>query len=614
MTQGTLKIHSENILPIIKQWMYSDKEIFVRELISNACDALSKVKRLRDEGEVDVSDSEFRIEVRVDREAKTLTFSDTGIGMSADEVEKYIAQIAFSGAEEFVEKYKGNSEGEQIIGHFGLGFYSSYMVADQVEIDSLSYRSGSEAAHWVCDGSPEYTLDAGKRSARGTEITLHVSDDEAEFLDETRIRGILTRYCTFLPYPLFLNDDQINKQQPLWAKPASECSDQDYLEFYRHLYPGDPEPLFWIHLNVDYPFHLKGILYFPKKLRDFEENRHNIQLYCNRVFVSDDCRDIVPEYLLGLRGCIESPDIPLNVSRSYLQVDRTVRQLSAHVAKKVADRLSQLHKTETDRFYECWKDLEIIVKLGAMQDEKFFGRVEDLLVWKNTHGEWTTAKDYLERNKDKNSGKIFYTGEEKEQSQFVKLYEDQGLEILRTRPVIDGMFINFLEGKLENAKFQRIDGGLDDSILDPDREKSILDSEGRSESGRIAELIRKQIGEETLEVQAKSLKSEEVPGFIMIEEEARRMRDYMLSANPDITPEQWHALSQRKFVVNTNHKLVALLPELDEKQPELAKEVTCHLYQLALLSQREMSPDQLSDFVARSGTVLTDLTEKLLKG
>lgn len=610
-TIGTLEIHSENILPIIKKWMYSDKEIFVRELISNACDALNKVKRLRDSGAVDVSDDELRIDVRIDKEKKTLTFIDSGIGMDAEEVVKYIAQIAFSGAEEFVEKYKTESEGEQIIGHFGLGFYSSYMVADCVDIDSHSYKEGAQAVYWSCDGSPEYQMDEGKRDKRGTEITLHVNEDEGEFLDDSRIRAILRRYCSFLPYPLYLNDSRINTQAPLWTKAPSECSDQDYIDFFRHLYPGEQDPLFWIHLNVDYPFHLKGILYFPKFRRDMEERKGSIQLYCNRVFVSDDCKDVIPEFLLHLRGIIDSPDIPLNVSRSYLQVDRTVRQLANHVAKKVADRLAHFYSNDKERFFTCWKDLEVVVKLGVMQDEKFYKRVKELLVFKTTQGEWTTVEEYLERNKEKTKDKIFYTSDEKEETPFSKLYEDQGIEVLKTRPLIDGMLIHFLERELSPATFQRVDGAMDDSLLDPSREKSLLDAEGRSEASRLASLVKQQLDQEGVEVQAKSLKSDDMPAVLIIDEDRRRMRDYLAATNPDIQAEELTAMNQPTFVVNTNHPLVSVLPKVAASHPEKAKELVQHLYELTLLSQREMTPGMLSRFISRSQKTLTDLAQSL---
>jgi molecular chaperone HtpG len=338
MTEGTLKINTEKLLPIIKKWLYSDKEIFLRELVSNACDALSKLKILREQGEIEFSDDELKIDIRLDAEAKTLTISDTGIGMTAEEVEKYIAQLAFSGAEDFLSKYEGSEEKNQVIGHFGLGFYSAYMVSSKVEIDTLSYQERAEPAHWVCDGTSSYTLDKGTRAERGTTITLHIEDED--FLEEARIASLLSRYCAFLPYPIHLEGEHINHKDPLWLKSPADCTEEEYLEFYRQLHPMEPEPIFWVHLNVDYPFHLKGILYFPHIHNRFDFQKKPVKLFCNRVFVSDNCSDLIPEYLSIMRGAIDSPDIPLNVSRSYLQMDKTVRSLSNHIAKKVADRLS----------------------------------------------------------------------------------------------------------------------------------------------------------------------------------------------------------------------------------------------------------------------------------
>lgn len=336
MAKQHLQIHSENILPIIKKWLYSDKDIFLRELISNSCDAIYKVKLLQDRGEIPVEENnEFRIDVKSDKDKKTLTISDNGVGMTEEEVEKYIAQIAFSGAEDFLSKYQTNQEQDQFIGHFGLGFYSSYMVSSQVDVETLSYRPGSEPVFWSCDGSAEYTIEKGSRQTRGTDIILHVDADSEEYLEKNRLKEILHHYCDFLPYPIYLDGERINTQEPLWVKSPSSCTDQEYLDFYRHLYPGEEDPLFWVHLNVDYPFHLKGILFFPKLRRDYETEKNTVKLFCNRVFVSDNCKDVIPNYLMALRGVIDSPDIPLNVSRSYLQMDRTVKQLGSHISKKI---------------------------------------------------------------------------------------------------------------------------------------------------------------------------------------------------------------------------------------------------------------------------------------
>ncbi|HUD02363.1 MAG TPA: molecular chaperone HtpG, partial [Rhabdochlamydiaceae bacterium] len=400
MTHGTLKIHTENILPIIKRWLYSDKDIFVRELVSNACDALRKLQILRDQNLADIKDEELKIELVIDKEARTLQFIDTGLGMTAEEVEKYIAQVAFSGAEEFMNKYQ-SGEKEQIIGHFGLGFYSAYMVAEKVTIDTLSYQASAEAAFWSCAGSSDYLLEKGTRASRGTTITLHVQEDE--FLEENRLREILQRYCLFLPYPIYLNGTRINEQDPLWLKNSADCTEKDYLDFYHTLYPLEPDPIFWIHLNIDIPFHLQGILYFPKLTKRFDWNKSNIQLFVNRVFVSESCKDLIPDFLMCLRGAIDSPDIPLNVSRSSLQMDRTVRQLSSHISKKVADKLAALHQSDKEKFLAAWPEIEMIVKLGMLQDEKFYARAKDFLVWKTTADTWTTLEG--------KAGTVFYTSD-----------------------------------------------------------------------------------------------------------------------------------------------------------------------------------------------------------
>ncbi|MBX3719884.1 MAG: molecular chaperone HtpG [Parachlamydiales bacterium] len=604
MAQGTLKIHTENILPIIKKWLYSDKDIFIRELVSNACDAMQKCKVLREHNQIEAIDDEFRIDIVIDKEKRTLTISDTGIGMTAEEVEKYIAQIAFSGAEEFLGKYKTKDEKDQIIGHFGLGFYSAYMVAEKVTIDTLSYQNNSAPVFWSCDGSSEYQIDAGSRSKRGTDITLHIDKENDEFLEEGKIRSILQQYCAFLPFPIYLNGTHLNSKQPLWIKPANECTEQEYLEFYRALYPMDPDPIFWIHLNVDYPFHLKGILYFPKITRRFDWNHSLIKLFCNRVFVSDNCKDLIPDYLMVLRGAIDSPDIPLNVSRSYLQMDRTVRQLSSHIAKKVTDRLSSLYTSDKEKFIEAWPDIEMIIKLGILQDEKFYERSKEFLVWKNLSDEWTTVEQYLERNKENYKGKVFYTSDDKNHSHFLELYKSKGIEVLQATTLIDTPLINFLESKLEDVQFQRIDGSIDESILDPSREKTLLDAEGKTEASKIADFIRTKLQNEHLNVEAKSLSSDNVPAFIVVDEEMRRMRETLALSQQSLPPS---LMSKRTFVVNTNNKLVQSIFAMKEQNPELANEMVHHLYELSLLSQKELEPSAISQFVSRSNKVLEHL-------
>lgn len=614
MTKQPLEIHSENILPIIKKWLYSERDIFVRELISNACDAIYKLKVLRDQGEAHFQDEDLRIEVKIDKDARTIKFIDNGIGMDEDEVKKYIAQIAFSGAEDFVNKYQSKEEKDQVIGHFGLGFYSSYMIADKVDIQTLSYKPDAKPVFWSCDGSSEYMIEPGNREIRGTEITLHVSKESEEFLDAHKLREVLNHYCSFLPYPIYLEDSQINTHFPLWVKSASECTKDDYLAFYRYLYPMEEDPLFWVHLNVDYPFHLKGILYFPKIRRDFDMEKSTVKLYCNRVFVADNCKDVIPNYLMALRGVIDSPDIPLNVSRSYLQMDSTVRQLANHISKKVSDSLTNLYRNEKDRYIDCWNDISLVVKLGALEDEKFYDKVKDVILWKNMDKEWTNIQDYLERNKEKTNDKVYYTKDEKAATSFMRLYQQKNIEILCANSPVDPYLIQFLERKLSPVAFQRIDAGVDESLLDKSREKTVLDASGKTEATKLAEFIKSKLDDSNIEVEAKSLSEEAFPGLVVMDEQQRRMREYFrsLEARGESSP-ALSAFDKKTFVVNTNNPLMATIQKIDDVNPELAKEMVKQTYELALLSQHEMDSGALQDFVARTTKVLELLAEKALQ-
>jgi molecular chaperone HtpG len=576
----------------------------VRELVSNACDAIHKVKILRDQGLLQARDDEFKIEIQIDKEKKTLKFIDNGIGMDAEEVQKYIAQIAFSGAEDFVGKYKTNNEKDQFIGHFGLGFYSAYMVASKVEINTLSYKEGAEPVLWTCDGSAEYTLEKGSRETRGTEITLFVDDDSHEYLEASKIREILKHYCSFLPYPVYLGEALINSKAPLWIKPASECSDKDYLEFYRYLYPSDEDPLFWVHLNVDYPFHLKGILYFPKIKGSHDPKKESVKLYCNRVFVSDDCKDVIPNYLTALKGVIDSPDIPLNVSRSYLQMDKTVRQLSNHISKKVSDSLSTLYKNDRNKFLSCWEDASWVVKLGILEDDKFYERVKEFLVWKNTDDTWETTDEYVENNKTKIGDKIIYSTDIKHAVHFIDIYKKQGIGVLCANSPLDPYVMQFLERRLSPLKFQRVDAALDDNLIDKSKEKSLLDASGKTEAMLLADLVRSKLDDHTITVEAKSLVTESLPGFVVIDENQRRMRDYLIQLDPKDAMSKMSQLKAHTFVVNTNNPLMHAIKKIDALDPDLAKDIVVQAYELSLLSQREMDPATLNDFVARNTRVL----------
>jgi molecular chaperone HtpG len=612
MEKGSLQIHSENILPIIKKWLYSDRDIFIRELVSNSCDAIQKVKILKDQGKTEVNDGEFRIDVRINKEEKSLVFTDNGIGMTADEVKKYIAQIAFSGAEEFVSKYQSANEQEQIIGHFGLGFYSAYMVADQVEINTLSYEPNATPVWWKCDGSSDYEIGAGTRATRGTEITLFIGKEHEECLDAHYIEKILRHYCSFLPYSIYLNDKLINDHFPIWIKPPSECTKEEYLQFYRYLYPSDEEPLFWVHLNVDYPFHLKGILYFPKIRRDFDPNKSSVNLYCNRVFVSDNCKDIIPNYLMALKGIIDSPDIPLNVSRSYLQMDRTVRQLANHISKKVTDSLLTLYTTNRDQFLTAWSNASVIVKLGILEDDKFYERAKEFLVWKNTDQNWTTIPEYLEQNREKTKDKILYTVDEKHGGHVLQMYREKGIEVLCANHPLDPYLMQFLENKLSPVSFQRIDAEIE-NLLDTSREKTILDTEGKTEASKLANCIREHLDKKTIEVEAKSLSADQLPGFIKMDEKQRRMRDYLMRLETDEPQNQMAMFDQHTFVVNTNNSLIQAIQKLEFTRSDLAKQLTQEVYDLALLSQKEMHPHALHDFVQRTYHILETLVSNVVK-
>lgn len=603
MEKRTLDIHSKNILPIIKQWLYSDREIFLRELVSNATDACQKMNIISQEKET------FTIKITPNKEKKTLTISDNGIGMDKEEVIKYIAQIAYSSAEEFVEKYEGAKEA--IIGHFGLGFYSAFMVADQVVLDTLSYKPGARSVRWSSDGSSEYTLEEGEQKTRGTTITLHIADGDEEYLEEAKLRELLEKHSAFLPFPIFLNDTQINTHEPLWIRPPSQCEDKDYIDFYRYLYPFSEDPLFWIHLNVDYPFNLKGILYFPKLKKDFDPKKHTVKLFCNRVFVSDSCKDVLPNYLMALQGVIDSPDIPLNVSRSTLQMDKTVRQLASHISKKVSDSLSTLYKTDKEKYLTAWKDISLFLKVGVLEDEKFYERTKELLLWKSDSGAWMTAEDYLEKNREKTKDAILYVRDEKPLSHFHDIYKEKGIDILFCKDPIDPYLFQFLEGKLAPAKFQRLDSRVDEHVIDATREKKILDSEGKTEAGRLAELIKSNLSDENVEVEAKSLVKDALPGFVVMNENERRMRDWLETMEPE---KDARAFGKKTFIVNTNNPLVAAISKLQAKDASLAKELSHAIYDISLLSQREMSPKDLNGYIERSLKVLEDLATKAARG
>ncbi len=594
MTERRLQIHTENLLPIIKKWLYSERDIFVRELISNSTDALRKIELLHIEKE----DLALEIRIEIDKERKALIFSDTGIGMSAEEVEKYIAQIAFSGAKEFVENYQKDKDSLGIIGHFGLGFYSAYMVAHEVTIDTKSYVKDTPAAFWKCDGGVSYTLEEGQRKERGTTITLFLNADSEEFLEEEHLRTILLRFCAFLPFPIFLQGKKINEQEPLWIAPSTTLTDEKYKKFYQFLYPADPEPVLWVHLNVDYPFNLKGILYFPKLHKNWDWEKTHLKLFCNRVFVSDSCKDLLPDYLTHLKGVLDSNDIPLNVSRSFLQKDKRMQQLSSHIAKKIGDKLCHLLQNNRDYFLSLWPEVEMIVKLGALQDEKFYEKVKEALLWKTSQGNYVTVEEYQKLY----PGTVYYTVDA--HSPLLHLYTQ---EVLLATSALDPSLMSSLEQRLK-ISFQRIDSSIENSMLDPTKEKVLLDQEGKTEAAQLAQFAQRALEDSHIQVEAKSLNSNRIPAFFTLEERSRRFRDYLHITQKESSL----ALPiQKNLVLNTNHPLIEKLMKLRSTHPETAKEILLHLKDLTLLMQKELDAKAVEPFVERSLRLLEQVSPAL---
>lgn len=603
MTSGTLEIHGQNILPIIKRWLYSDKDIFLRELVSNACDAIAKRKVLHERNMG--SWQEPRIDVRIDKTSGQIIIEDTGLGMDESDLVRYLSQVAFSSAEEFLSHYEGTSR-DQIIGHFGLGFYSAFMVSSLVEVESLSCKEGAVAAKWSCEGGVEYNVQPIERTLVGTKITLTIADDSREYLDSNKLEEVLRRYTRFLPYTIYLNDRALQPGVALWLRSPKECSEQDYLDFYHQLYPGKSDPLFWIHLDVDHPFRLKGILYFPHK-EDLRDSTDAIQLYCNRVFVSEGCRDILPTYLLPLHGAIDSPDLPLNVSRSALQMDRSVRQLSAHIAKKVADKLKEIYQNERERFERVWPDIEVIVKWGALEDEKFYERIHDFILWKNDKDQWTTVQDYLNRCESRHSKKIFYGLAEHLHAPCMKMYKQQNFEVLVAGELIDPSFFSHLEKKL-SVQFRRIDAELDSSLLDATRESQLLDENGQTASTRLAKSFEGLLQQpDNLQIEAKSLSDDTLPAILTLDEQQRRFFDYMArrDGKQQIQP-------PATLIINSNNPLIQTIDKLIGKDPELAKRLGTQVVDLAKLSQQSLDPNHKQHVVEKTWDLLQELTSKLV--
>ncbi len=545
MAKGNISVDSENLFPIIKKWLYSDKDIFLRELVSNGCDAVTKLKKLASIGEAQIDENEkFKVTVSIFKDAKKLVISDNGIGMTAEEIDKYINQIAFSGASDFLSKYKEEDDkGSQIIGHFGLGFYSAFMVADSVEIDSLSYQDGAKAAKWTCDGSMEFDLTDGDRTERGTTITLNIAEDSEEFLEERTIRQILHKYCAFLPIEIYVEvpedkhedhcdcghdhdheheDDTpsepkpINNTTPLWMKKPSECTDEEYKEFYRNVFMDFNEPLFWIHLNVDYPFNLKGILYFPKINHEFAGQEGQIKLYNNQVFVADNVKEVIPEFLMLLKGVIDCPDLPLNVSRSFLQNDGYVKKISSHITKKVADKLTSIYNNERENYEKYWDYINIFIKYGCLRDEKFYEKVKDVIIYKDIDGKYLTLDEYLDGKEEKD---VYYVSDPQTQSQYINMFKNQGLNAVVLPSMMDTHFISLVEMKQTGVKFKRIDSAIND--ISDNTEK---DDSAKEQEKKLIEKFKNEIKDDTLKIEVQSLKDDSIPAVILLGEQSRRMQ------------------------------------------------------------------------------------------
>ncbi|HVS95169.1 MAG TPA: molecular chaperone HtpG [Puia sp.] len=609
MQKGNIRVQTENIFPIIKKFLYSDHDIFIRELVSNAVDATQKLKTLSSLGEVKGDLGELSIDIQLDKEAKTLTISDKGVGMTAEEVDKYINQVAFSGAEEFLNKYKGQNE-TNIIGHFGLGFYSSFMVSERVDILTKSYRENAEAVKWECDGSPEYTLEPVEKPERGTDIVLHINEESQEFLDAERIRTILKKFCRFLPVPIRFEGQQINNIQPAWTRKPGELTSQDYQDFYKELYPYSEAPLFWIHLNVDYPFNLTGILYFPKIKQSYELQKDKIQLYSNQVFVTDEVKDIVPEFLMLLHGVIDSPDIPLNVSRSYLQGDPNVRKINNHITKKVADKLEEIFTKERDGFEEKWESLGLFVKYGMMTDDKFLEKAVKFHIMEDAKGgkfytleEYRTAAEGLQKNKE---GQliILYTTNPVQQDSYIRQAQAKGYIVVKLETLIDAAFINQMEVKWEKVHFTRVDADIVDNLIDKaEITNSVLSGE---EESTLKSLFDRQLADLHVQVEVKGLSPDAPPVIATRPEFMRRMKD-MAAMNGSMGSFYANMPDEVTLTVNGNHGIYQhILKEEDKTRQE---KLVHNLSDLALLSQGLLKGGNLTSFIERSVDLMGGATK-----
>jgi len=608
VTKGNLSINSENILPIIKKWLYSDRDIFVRELVSNGCDAITKLNRLAGMGEADLAEDErFSVRVVLDKEARTIRFIDNGIGMTDEEIQKYINQIAFSGAADFVQKYKTDAEGAEIIGHFGLGFYSAFMAAERVEIDTLSYQPGAVAARWICDGGIEFEIGPSDRTVRGTEITLHIAEDSQDFLEDYKLRQTLRKYCGFLPTEIYFEnvatakdpekpEEPINDPAPLWMRKPADCTDEDYKKFFHKLFVDFSEPLFWIHLNADYPFRMKGILYFPKLKHELDSIEGQVKLFSNQVFVADNIREVIPEFLLLLKGVIDCPDLPLNVSRSFLQNDDTVAKMSGYIIRKVADKLTSLATGERDEYNKYWDDINQFIKYGCVREEDFYDKCKNAILYKTTGGDYLTLPEYLARNEAKAGRKVIYADNEQGQSQYAKLFAAQGIDCALLTSRLDVPFITAVERKEDGISFTRIDAELNESVKEDDDQ----DYEA------LITLFKLALGEgdddAKIEIEAAALKDADIPAIILQSEEARRTREMMKMYGMPPGMDFGDNNMGEKLVLNkSNPATRALLESAGGTNAQVAAKF---IYDIAKLSHRQLDGAALEGFVARSNEML----------
>ena len=665
MKKGSLSINSENIFPVIKKWLYSDHDIFVRELISNGCDAVTKLKKLSLMGEYEEDGKPFRTDVIVSPTDKTIQFIDNGIGMTEEEVDKYISEIAFSGASAFLEQYKDKATEEQIIGHFGLGFYSAFMVADKVTIETRSYKEDEDAVFWECENGTDYKMKKSMKSDRGTVITLYLNEDSTEFTNEYRIKEVIEKYCSFMPVEIYFtnadtpvedaktatvdvdtkevdteenNDAEksdaaeagdgaektgdaadkkeeekkepegpkpLNTTTPLWAKHPNDCTDEEYKEFYRKVFHDYKEPLFWIHLNMDYPFNLKGILYFPKINTQYDKLEGTIKLYNNQVFVADNIKEVIPEFLMLLKGCIDCPDLPLNVSRSALQNDGFVKKISDYITKKVADKLTGMYKVHKEDYEKYWDDINPFIKFGCLKDEKFLEKMKDAVIFKNLKGEYTTLKDYLEAGKEKYENKVFYVTDPVAQSQYINMFKNEEMDALYMDQTIDSPFITLLEQKNENVHFYRIDADLTDNFVGEELSEETV----KEYTDSLTETFKKALGVENITIKVESLKNPDISSLITLSEESRRMQEMMKMygmAGMNFDADMFGGKGET-LVLNSNNDLVKYV--LDNKDGEHTDDICCQLYDLAVLANRPLAPEAMTRFVARSNRLLTVLTK-----